>query len=432
MDEFIPKKRQKSSTEEGIPKKKNKKCSMDGRLGAAVTLLPPWQTRPSIYEALTQYPSPYVYNRHASLFSPRSYDIFLCVLDENGEQDADGKERGHSKLYTIKIHAHGPGKVYPNPLIPFWKGKLPARCGLAALGSHIYCFGGVSYTRFGQQEIRDVNKLWITPRVGKEWVPVSPMISGRCFAYASVLGGRIYVRNHEPCNHTDAHWGEVFDPVNGKWEAFPNPPNYPPKYSRNYRECIIISAALKNPDRIIVAYRVPDDRSYAIFYAYNVNHRSWAMLAPAKRKLHRFCDARCRDDVWLEGAVSVNNTLYWINRTNKWIDRTDEILLIAYDLDLDMWLEGRLKGITNLFFQDYELHNGIRIPAFLHLEKQRFCFFKRVVDDYLHCVIVDVSHMPEEKTLGISVVWDQKYAMEPKKCRGLPAVLSVIILGYTA
>jgi hypothetical protein len=182
MDELIPKKRQmKSSTKEGIRKKKDKKYFMDGHLGAAATLLPPWRTQPSIYESSIQYPSPYVCNRNPSIFSPRSYYIVFSVPDDYGEwdDDDDGKEWAHSKWFTIKIHTDGPGKVCPKPLIPFWQGKIPAGGGLGALGSDIYCFGGMKYTGSSQQGIRHVYKLRVTPRAAKEWVSVSPMISRR-------------------------------------------------------------------------------------------------------------------------------------------------------------------------------------------------------------------------------------------------------------
>ncbi|GLT57378.1 hypothetical protein SLA2020_303560 [Shorea laevis] len=157
------------------------------------------------------------------------------------------------------------------------------------------------------------------------------------------------------------------------------------------------------------------------------------MLAPSKRKLHRFSVGR-HEDWCQEGAVSANNTLYWIHHADKFRDRLDEILLIAYDLDLDVWLEGHIKGIKNLFSLDYQPgcdcdgdgDGGAMLPVFLHLEKQRFCLLQRQVgeNDYLHCVVVDVFHMTEEKTLQISVAWDQKYSMEP--CGGIYDT----VLGY--
>jgi hypothetical protein len=63
---------------------------------------------------------------------------------------------------------------------------------------------------------KDVN-YGLIPVWVKEWVHVSPpMISKRCFVAASVIGGKIYVRNRLPSHHTADCWSEVFDPVNRK------------------------------------------------------------------------------------------------------------------------------------------------------------------------------------------------------------------------
>jgi hypothetical protein len=78
------------------------------------------------------------------------------------------------------------------------------------------------------------------------------MISGRRSEHASVLGGKIYVLNDRCWNHTDPHWCEVFDHVNRRWEALPNPPTY-------LQNGLIFYAALDNPNRIIGAFRVPVD-----------------------------------------------------------------------------------------------------------------------------------------------------------------------------
>lgn len=107
----------------------------------------------------------------------------------------------------------------------------------------------------------------------------------------------------------------------------PNPPTYTD-------DCLVICATLENSDGIIVAFRVPKDIYYAIFYEYDVHHRSWKELEPARRKLHPMCRRE-----WLQRSLSVGNTLYWIER------RHDEIMLIAYDLDLDVWLERRVEGL---------------------------------------------------------------------------------------
>jgi hypothetical protein len=89
-----------------------------------------------------------------------------------------------------------------------------------------------------------------SPYAAKEFIPISPMLFWRYHLLASVIGNKIYVRNDEfqtPRLHY--HWGEVFDPANGKWETLANPPKYPVKNP----ECTVISAVLENPERIIVA-----------------------------------------------------------------------------------------------------------------------------------------------------------------------------------
>jgi len=211
--------------------------------------------------------------------------------------------------------------------------------------------------------------------------------------------------HHQHSHHHQ--WGEVFEPANGKWEALPNPPNYPFEYP----ECIFMSTALENPSGIIAVYRAKDNDYFDIFYVYDVQRRFWGMLAPVKCKLHRLCDVR-----WQARAVSVSNTLYWIERPDN-EEFKDDILFIAYDLDLDLdlWLEGSLKG-----------HIGAegRHPGFLRLEKHKFCLLECADDDYLCCAMVEISRMPPTKTLGISVAWDQKHVMEPKKSRRSPTVLA--------
>lgn len=407
MDQLIPRRRKmKSSEEQGIPKKKHSN-------GVATTLLPP---RSSLAEFLNV--SPPVPHTHASPLAPNTFHIVFCVDQDELEEDGEGKMWRKAKWFLMKI---GPGKVDPNPLVPFWTGNVPGQARLVPLGSHIYSFGGMSHTAgpdgLQNRPMRDVCKLGITPRVAKEWIPISLMRSPRCCPQVSLLGSKIFVCNSF-YDRLSLHWGEVFDPANGKWKVLPNPPSYPPVFLGR----IIISVALKNPDRIIVAYRVAHDPYSAIFYAYNVQNRCWGMLG--RRKLHPLCGYR--DDVWLERPRIVNNTLYWIDRSDD-LQLQDDILFIAYDLDLDMWLEGDLKGFGIFFFQDYQRWgcdgcNG-RSPVFRHLEKQRFLLLQCADDDYLRCVVVEVSHMPRVKSLNISVVWNLKYAMEPKICRGVPTVI---------
>jgi hypothetical protein len=99
-------------------------------------------------------------------------------------------------------------------------------------------------------------------------------------------------------------------------------------------------------------------------------------------------------------ARAVGNFLYWI---------TDGCELLCYDLDLDVWLLGHLDGI---FFPEYCLFN----PGFVHLENHRFCILQcppvSGVGLYVHCNIIDVTHIPEEESLGVSVVWSYKFKTE--------------------
>jgi hypothetical protein len=200
-----------------------------------------------------------------------SYNIVFCVNDIDGASRAtyeDGTLWYCSKWYTFSVQADGGGKVYPKPLRHFWRGKVPTRASLATLGPHVYAFGGAKYANPSIREIRECYRLRITPQVGKEFVPVSPMVAGRRSSETSVLGNKIYLLSSLARTPLLNHcWGEVFDVDNGKWEALPNPPNY----RVQDRESIVLSAVVENPERVIVAYRA--SYNSAIFYAYNVRDR---------------------------------------------------------------------------------------------------------------------------------------------------------------
>jgi hypothetical protein len=155
MDVFIPtkekekfiteKRKTKYSVKIGIPKITKKKYSKSGHFGGATA------TGPRVYEPLIY--SPHECHGDARLFSPCSYDIIFSVDLAEPVEEEGGISWAPLKWYTINIHANGPGKVYPEPIVPFWKGKVPALSGLATLGSHIYSFGGMRYT--GLQALRD-------------------------------------------------------------------------------------------------------------------------------------------------------------------------------------------------------------------------------------------------------------------------------------
>ncbi|XP_062151766.1 uncharacterized protein LOC133860119 isoform X2 [Alnus glutinosa] len=367
---------------------------MDGHLGAATMQLPPWQTQKSISidDSPTDYVSQHKYTYYRrptssshlfwmhNFFSLRSYNFIFCMpsdwLDDDGWT--------HTRWYTIKIHSDGSGKVYSkeNPLASFWEGELSVFDGFAYIGSHIYRFDGPSCRICPS----DVYKLHVNPRFASGWVPLCKMISTRVDARSLVLDGKIYVFSRGRESYI-----EVFDPDDGKWDGLPDPP-----YDSS---CTVLFAALENPNRILVAFCVSGKPGSAMFYTYNVQHRSWEMLAPAERELHPEYPVGFN-----RRAVTVHNTLYWVIRAY----RREEITLLAYDLDLDMWLEGRLKGLGILLFEDDK--SCFTLPFLFHLEKQRFCLLQTYGD--LHCVAVDIYHMPGENRLGISLAWERKHKID--------------------
>jgi hypothetical protein len=373
----------------------------------ATTPLRPWQTPKSISidELSTHYVSRHTYERLPKMFSRRSYNFVFCVPFE---QDEYGKTR--TRWFSITIHAADPdtgtGGVRPKekkkPFASFWEGKLPMINGFAALGSNVYSFGGLTYPIC----LSNVYKLDVTTPHPRR---VCPMISPRYNSHSLVVDGKIYVfsghlRSILPTDCRDeVCWGEVFNPDNKRWEALPDPP-YDSRVTT-------LAAALENPNRILVGFDVPGKRKTAMFCTYNVQNRSWEFLEPAERKIHPNYPVGS-----LQKTVTVDNTLYWVAR------KANEIILIAYNLDLDMWLEGRLQGLGILLFEDdHEL--SIQFPFLFHLEKQRFCLlqtsshltpdghFQSVAD--LHCVAVDISHMPDGKNrLDISLAWEQIYKVD--------------------
>jgi len=388
---------------------------MDGPPVAATMPLPPWQSPRSISidVSSTHYPC----RRRPDFFSPRSYNFVFCVPvpvkygndddddDEEEEEhddehehhheDEDKDDRKYTKWFTISIRADGPCEVYTEekPLTSFSDAKLHVVEGFAALGSHVYAFGGGLAIPFCPS---DVCKLDVTGRGAYGFDSVSSMIAPKFCSHNFVLDGKIYVFSSRQMNMPPtAHWGEVFDPHNGKWEALPDPP-----YDSSFT---IISAALENPNRILVAFHVSDTWYSAMFYAYNVQHRSWEMLAPAQRNIHPHYPKGST-----QRTVTVHNTLYWFTLVN------DEVFLIAYNLDLDMWLEGSLK--------DFGIFYDTPICLF-HLDKQRFCLLQTLtgeitpdgnipLDADLYCIVVDVSHMPGENRLGISLAWKQMFKVD--------------------
>jgi hypothetical protein len=332
-----------------------------------------------MYACLLENPNKFLYHLPPKF----SYDIFFTapLYLKNKEM--------HQRLFTVNIHADGPGEVNEEPLKPFWTGKLPELYSFAALGSHVYCFGGRT-SPTDTNGIREVCKIQVLPYIPKDakWVSASPMISSRVDPFVSVVGSKIFVCNSSyykfaPSDPDNGHWAELFDPVNGKSEYIPDPP-FPA------RAVISVSAAPEKPEILLVAFH--ERHSVCQFCLYNVESRSWKMLPPVFSSLHH--------EKWRVKVRTVGNTLYYVDRMD----------LIAYNLELDMLLEASLWDL-GFFEDDMDFCPG-SICQFIHLEKQRFCFLNVVFEDYLHCVVADVFHMPEKKALGISVVWQHKYPTE--------------------
>jgi hypothetical protein len=267
---------------------------------------------------------------------------------------------------------------------PFWEGNHSWKSNFAALGSTIYGFGPDD----------SVFKLGAIGPMTDRWIRAPSMNAHRSEPHKLVLDSKLYVLGSDMPSRD--FYAEVFDPVTNKWVVLPEPP-YEMSYFR-------ISAALENPNRILVASEVPQsppinggcsyDNLSAVFFVYDVGHGDWKVLEPAQRKIHPSCPLGTQGM-----AQAVANFLYWI---------TKDLDLLCYDLDLDMWLLGPLDGIKLPQCDDDPF-----CPAFVHLENHRFCILHCPLhvdnDYYIQCDIFDVTHIPQEKSLDVSVVWSHKF-----------------------
>jgi hypothetical protein len=286
------------------------------------------------------------------------------------------------RWYVIPIGVDADGMFIreERTIKPFWEGHHSINFSFEAIGSTIYCFGPDD----------SVFKLSAIGPMADGWVRAPSMSTKRNQPHKWVLGSKLYLLGSDR-RDLDIN-AEVFDPVINKWVVLPDPP-----YEMSY---VMFSAALENPDRILVALRVRQapsdgcscDNISAVFFVYDVGHGYWTTLEPAQRKIHRRCPFGL-----LGMAQAVANFLYWITKDWK---------LLCYDLDLDMWFLGPLDGI--------ELpHDDIFLPVFVHLENHRFCILQCPLyednDYYIQCDIVDVTRIPENNSLGVSVVWSHKF-----------------------
>jgi len=326
--------------------------------------------------------------------SSRTYDIvfFLSFPHRAKEWDICKDDRDLVKLYKIKIYADSRQKddddesKVPN-IRPLWEGLLPHQSSFAALDCDIYCLGG--------QKIRPATFAPYAYILGNSrpyvWLPLPFMKFPRLRPLPLVLDGNVYVLSgHEgsysgvrvPTNPPDM---EVYYPRDDRWDVLPDPPI---RLERRF-----ICAVLENPSRILVAPRTIPGK--ALLCIYDVGDGNWKLLDNPERKIHLMCplgaDGR---------ALTVGNTLYWITQKQS---------LLAYLVELDMWLSGDLYSLPLSIF-DYR---DWLAPVLLHLkEEDQICMVKSSLRNLVHCVILDVSHNFMEQRLDISVVSVQKFKMD--------------------
>lgn len=277
-------------------------------------------------------------------------------------------------------------------LLPISTGEVQNPFSWTPLGHQLYSIAGQG------KPLRDVWTLDVT-RHREGWKSGPPMLCPRSDCRILALDGKLFVFGG--CDPS-SHWGEFFDPVGGSWNALPDPPSrFDDRDGDDFDRMICVP--LKDSNTILVASFVSEHLSY-IFYTYNVATSRWATLEHLGNKMN----ATAFFHGWK--AVAALNRLYWTDNSK------DKIILIAYDLDQDMWLEGRLDwllirpqywGNESGFFNSDE--------HLVHLGGSMFCLLlqyksKCEEDKYFFCrVIIDVDNDFDRKRLNISVVSTQKY-----------------------
>ena len=314
---------------------------------------------------------------------------------------AEGFVEIMERWYTMEIRADAVDGA-EGSISEAWRNCAPYELStFALLGSDLYSIGGRSYNPDGMRcLISEVHKVNIRDPVG-DWIPVESMISPRARPHIFVLGGKLYALSGNESNRVPpkAPAGEVYDPMTNSWKALPLPPCYMGYHS--------FYAALENPNRILVA-STPEfpcdedhipvfDRSVANFFIYEVQNCSWKMLCPDRRRLDTLCPLGDTGK-----AVAVGNCLYWITCHRE---------ILAYDLELDLWLAGWIEGLS---IPCIGFHDSA-IPCLLHLKDERFCIIKCTTflneRNYIECILLDVSPVPEKRILRISAVSRIKYKM---------------------
>ncbi|XP_062167837.1 uncharacterized protein LOC133874025 [Alnus glutinosa] len=335
--------------------------------------------------------------------SPSSNPSPYVVLIRMPIFERDWKvRRNYDRWYTMKIPADAVDGTEGSISEVWAQWCLDVKSTFALVGSDLYCFRGIlfNYTGLVQNNISDVRKVNISNPTD-HWIHVPPLDFPRCCAHNLVVGDKLYVLNKCPFSLC---WGaEVYDPMTGVWESLPEPP-----YRKAYH---IISAALENPNRILVAtlpfldYESEDEDEdedkhkdiFANFIMYDVQNCCWKILGSEPRKIHPKCPLG-----EFGKALAVGNYLYWI---------LDKANLLAYNFESDLWLTGDLKGLNI----STNKHLDAILPCLIHLEKKRFCVIhtteidRYTPESYVQCILFDVFHMPELKSVRISFVSTIKY-----------------------
>jgi hypothetical protein len=140
---------------------------------------------------------------------------------------------GRWYVIPIGVDADGMFISEERTIKPFCEGNHSFDFTFAALGSTIYCFGPDD----------SVFKLGAVGPMTDRWIRAPSMNTHRNQPHKWVLGSKLYLLGSD--RRDLEMFAEVFDPVINKWVVLPEPP-----YEMSY---FIVSAALENPNRILVA-----------------------------------------------------------------------------------------------------------------------------------------------------------------------------------
>jgi hypothetical protein len=331
-------------------------------------------------------------------------------------------------------------------LLPFNIAKFWENGNATAIGSHLYDVGGIKDpTNLSHLDYCESRELWTLDlnRLSDGWKSGPPMTFHGRFTPPMVLDDKLYVLGggfyssfYDTFPSGGNGWIEVFDPSLQTWESLPNPP------FNMLRSHHVMAALLKSKKQILVvvdesSQETPDPFNYnsdfddypegkhAKFHIYDVTTRGWTTLVPSVRKIHERALFRHLNNSVT--PVAIDNTLYWV-----FFDHDGVAYMQAYDLDKNVWFQGRLN--TSTIF-DFGKHGDVidySTPLLLHLHDQKFCILLQSFTDsieYVNCLILEVSPIFNEFDenenenddiddddrfwkLRISIVSIQKYTMD--------------------